>query len=193
LVLTRPVHNPLYILSMVQVNHGLLLQFADDTCLICRGDTNECVSKMLSDDLSSWISASWMQVNVRKSSVMWFRIRQSKARVSPPTCVSGWIFVVLCWAPQVFGGSFWSTVELEYSCWTCLPKDELLFIFNELSSSSVAIAHSASRFSCIISADLCSSCLGPLPEGKFVISVTSLVHSDCQNYLWFTKVWSYFG
>ena len=45
----------------VQVKHGPLLQFADDTCLVCCGNTNESVSKMLSDDLSSlysWIAAS---------------------------------------------------------------------------------------------------------------------------------------
>ena len=68
----------------VQVKQGPLLQFADDTCLVCCGDR---VSKMLSDDLSSLssrIAASRMQVNVRKSSVMWFRIRQPKARVSSP-------------------------------------------------------------------------------------------------------------
>jgi len=48
---------------------------------------------MLSDDLfslSSWISASRMQVNVKKSSAKWFRIRQSKARVSlPPVYLDG--------------------------------------------------------------------------------------------------------
>ena len=71
-----------------QVQHGLLLQFADDTCLICYGTTSESVSKLLSDDLSSFFSCiteSRMQVNVCKSRVMWFRIRQPRPRVSPPS------------------------------------------------------------------------------------------------------------
>ena len=35
-----------------QVQHGPLLQFVDDTCLICCGSSSESVSKLLSKDLS---------------------------------------------------------------------------------------------------------------------------------------------
>ena len=48
----------------------------------------ESVSKLLSDDLSSlssWITKSRMQVNVSKSSIMWFKIRKPKSTVSPPS------------------------------------------------------------------------------------------------------------
>ena len=70
-----------------QVQHGPLLQFADDTCLICCGSSSERVSKLLSEDLSllsSWIAQSRMQVNVGKSCIMWFRISRPKSGVSLP-------------------------------------------------------------------------------------------------------------
>ena len=37
----------------LQVQHGSLLQFADDTCLICCGNTDHDVAQMLSEDLKS--------------------------------------------------------------------------------------------------------------------------------------------
>ena len=49
-----------------QVQHGPLLQFIDDTCLICCGSSSESVSKLLSKGLSLlslWIAQSRMQVN----------------------------------------------------------------------------------------------------------------------------------
>ena len=71
-----------------QVQHGVLLQFADDTCLICCGKSHEETGMLLTEDLTSlsqWIVASHMQVNVNKSSVMWFYIRQSKWKAPPPS------------------------------------------------------------------------------------------------------------
>jgi len=56
-------------------DHGNLLQFADDTTLVCSGDTSEKVEKKLSHDLeliSKWISQSKMQLNINKLSVMCF-------------------------------------------------------------------------------------------------------------------------
>jgi len=56
-----------------QVSHGCLLQFADDTCLICSGDSADAVAQMLQEDLrvlSQWIMTSKMKLNLKKSSVM---------------------------------------------------------------------------------------------------------------------------
>ena len=163
----------------VQVKQGPLLQFADDICLVCCGDR---VSKMLSDDLSSlssWIAASRMQVNVRKSSVMWFRIRQYKARVSSP--------------PVYLDGSSLSCVE--HHKYLGIHFDSQLswnihvgHICKMSYYSSIAIPQNASRLSCIISTDLCSFCLGPFFKGKLVDSTTSFVQLSYQNYLWFTEV-----
>ena len=75
-----------------QVQHGVLLQFADDTCLICCGKSYEETSVLLTEDLtllSQWIVTSHMQVNVNKSSVMWFYIKQSKRRAPPPSVYLG--------------------------------------------------------------------------------------------------------
>ena len=75
-----------------QVQHDVLLQFADDTCLICCGKSYEDTSVLLTEDLtllSRWIVTSHMQVNVNKSGVMWFYIKQSKRRAPPPSVYLG--------------------------------------------------------------------------------------------------------
>ena len=67
-----------------QLQHGPLLQLADDACLICCGSFGGSVSTLLSKDLLSlsyWIAKGHMQVNVRKSSIMWFRIGKPKSGV----------------------------------------------------------------------------------------------------------------
>ena len=64
----------------LQVQHGCLLQFADDTCLISVGDTSDIVAKTLQDDLSmlsQWAIESKMQLNIKKSSIMWFSVKRS--------------------------------------------------------------------------------------------------------------------
>ena len=74
----------IYVNSMPnQVKHGELLQFADDTCLICCGESHIKTSVLLTEDLislSQWIVASHMQVNIDKSSIMWFHCQRSKKR-----------------------------------------------------------------------------------------------------------------
>ena len=67
-----------------QVSNGCLLQFADDTCLICSAESPSAVAAMLQDDLnalSQWIVMSKMRLNLKKSSVMWFSIKPSAAAV----------------------------------------------------------------------------------------------------------------
>ena len=76
----------------LQVWHGTLLQFADDTCLICSGDNYEHVKNMLCDDLSTlskWIKSSKMKFNVSKSSVMWFGMRGRECINVPAVSLDG--------------------------------------------------------------------------------------------------------
>ena len=57
----------------LQVRHSYLLQFVDDTCLICCGRSPTLVSELLNADLhllSFWVQHSKMQFNIKKSSVM---------------------------------------------------------------------------------------------------------------------------
>ena len=76
----------------LQVKDGDLVQFADDTCIICSGKTHKEVSEMLCSDLcslSSWIRGSHMEINVKKSSIMWFNVRSIKGFKSPPISLNG--------------------------------------------------------------------------------------------------------
>ena len=62
----------------LQIQNASLLQFADDTCLICYGDDHTQVKDFLSSDLGSlarWIATSKMQINVERSHVMWFSVK----------------------------------------------------------------------------------------------------------------------
>jgi len=68
------------------VKYGKLLQFADDATLICSFDS---VKMQLTHDLSlvhNWISTSHLQLNIKKSSVMWFTPKLLK-NVSCPSIV----------------------------------------------------------------------------------------------------------
>ena len=68
-----------------QVQHGCLLQFADDTCLICVGDSPDAVAEMLQGDLcvlSHWVALSKMKLNFKKSNVMWFGVKHLAASLS---------------------------------------------------------------------------------------------------------------
>ena len=61
-----------------QIKHDQLLQYADDTALLCLGTTPGDVHQLLSEDLlclTRWISWSKMCLNIEKSSVMWFQPR----------------------------------------------------------------------------------------------------------------------
>ena len=76
----------------LQVKNGVLVQFADDTCIIGSGKTHEEVSELLCNDLcslSSWIRDSHMEVNVRKSNVMWFNVCSIRSFKSPPISLNG--------------------------------------------------------------------------------------------------------
>ena len=67
-----------------QVSNSCLLQFADDTCLVCSAKSPTVVVKLLQDDLdalSQWIVLSKMRLNLKKSSVLWFSIKPSVSAV----------------------------------------------------------------------------------------------------------------
>ena len=68
------------------VKHSCLLQFADDTCLICQGDSPAMVGAHLNADLcllSTWIHYSKMQFNLKKCSVIWFSVRSRNNSAHP--------------------------------------------------------------------------------------------------------------
>ena len=69
-----------------QIRHGKLLQYADDTALICSGINQDIAHQHLSEDLEQlarWIEQSKMRLNADKSSVMWFR-PQTLVGAPPP-------------------------------------------------------------------------------------------------------------
>lgn len=68
------------------VTHSRLLQFVDDTTLICPVEIHAAVREQLCFDLQkiqTWITSIKMKLNVGKSSVMWFA-RKCASRVIPP-------------------------------------------------------------------------------------------------------------
>jgi len=72
-----------------QVKHGKLLQYADDTALICSGTSVDDVHKCLTEDLQSlclWIKQSKMKLNIAKSSVMWFTPKVAANEPSSSVC-----------------------------------------------------------------------------------------------------------
>ena len=73
---------------LLQTQNGSLLQFADDTCLLCYGDDHTQVRDFLSSDLDSlatrWIAASKMQVNVKKSHMIWFSVKSFNSPTTVP-------------------------------------------------------------------------------------------------------------
>ena len=78
-------------LHMAQhVKHGTLLQFADDTALICSGGDCYDVHRQISEDLltvSNWIVSSKMRLNVSKSNVMWFTPASLQTVCFPPVLI----------------------------------------------------------------------------------------------------------
>ena len=83
----------IYVNNMpLQVRNSCLLQFADDTCLICCGQSPTLVSQLLNADLhllSDWVQNSKMQFNIKKSSVMWFSTKSCNAVVQPQVLIDG--------------------------------------------------------------------------------------------------------
>ena len=81
-----------------QVTQGLLLQYADDTTLICSGFTPDIVATTVSIQLShiqSWIDRSRMKLNFTKSCVMWFSVKASRQPTYPPITVDNSILRVV--------------------------------------------------------------------------------------------------
>ena len=81
-----------------QVTQGLLLQYADDTTLICSGSTPEIVASTVSIQLSfiqSWIDRSRMKLNFIKSCVLWFSIKATKPSIYPTITVDNSILRVV--------------------------------------------------------------------------------------------------
>ena len=75
-----------------QVTYGKLLQFADDTALICSEMTQAVAQQNMSSDLSQlaiWIKDSKMQFNITKCSVMRFRSRSKLPSSPPDICIDG--------------------------------------------------------------------------------------------------------
>ena len=75
-----------------------LLQFADDTTLICSGnsfvDVASCMNDYL-DHLCRWITQSKMQLNCSKSSVMWFSVKPICTAALPASSVNNTVLKIV--------------------------------------------------------------------------------------------------
>ena len=58
-----------------QVTDGVLLQYADDTSLVCSGSSPLAAAEVMNQQLQlvyDWVVSNKMQLNFQKSKVMWF-------------------------------------------------------------------------------------------------------------------------
>ena len=81
-----------------QLANGLLLQYADDTTTICTGATPAAVQNTMCSQLSliqQWILQGKMEINFKKSSVMWFKASNHSTKFThPPISVGGVVLQV---------------------------------------------------------------------------------------------------
>ena len=73
-----------------QIFQGLLLQYADDTALICSGPTPAAAGIVMNSQLmliQQWIVASKMKLNYSKSTDMWFKVCNRKQSSEFPDIV----------------------------------------------------------------------------------------------------------
>ena len=74
------------------VRHCRLLQFADDTAVICSGANYDVVRDHLNSDmerLHAWITGSRMRLNAQKSSIMWFSSKRAADVSCLPISING--------------------------------------------------------------------------------------------------------
>ena len=69
----------------LQITDGLLVQYADDTTLVCSGSTPSAAAVLNSQLklIHNWIRNSKMSLNFSKSSVMWFKTKSKKCLKYP--------------------------------------------------------------------------------------------------------------
>ena len=73
--------------SQILVTDGVLLQYADDTTVICGGVNTAAVQTIMCSLISiiqQWVLESKMKMNFRKSSVMWFKASSRSTGFSYP-------------------------------------------------------------------------------------------------------------
>ena len=75
-----------------QLTDGLLLQYPDDTTVICSGVDPSAVRTIMCPQLSliqHWVLQSKMRINFKKSSAMWFRASSRSAGILYPISIDG--------------------------------------------------------------------------------------------------------
>jgi len=111
----------------LQVENGFLVQFADDTCLICYENDHSSVSQMLCEDLCSlhlWVRDSRMSFNVNKSSGSMFGLGNLLR-----------LHQFYWMAPHLrrllLGCCIWQWPSLVFSCFGSLQENGILFILDQ--------------------------------------------------------------
>ena len=171
------------------VKYGRLLQFADDTTLICLVDAQDEVQLQLEYDLGLfcfWLHSSKMKLNIAKSSLMWFRSKWG-ASAHPFVFIDdhqlqeveeqkylGVVFDKLQWGPQV-----------NYIC----KKASYLY---PLKVSDIWYSEDACRIIDSIMIWLCTSSLGDSSAGVLGILISKLTKQNHLGYQIPSQIWPYF-
>ena len=94
-----PLLSLIYVNSLPsQVTNGILLQYADNTTLVCSGTSPLVVAEVMNRQLQlvyDWIVSNKMQLNFQKSKVMWFSASLKKPVSLPEVVVSDKVLEVV--------------------------------------------------------------------------------------------------
>ena len=109
----------LYEFLPAQVTNGLLLQYADDTTVICTGATPTDVQDIRCSQLSliqRWILQSKMNINFKKSCVMWFKASHCSMKTKNPPISVGGVVLQVTEKQKYLGLIFDSSMSWSHPC-----------------------------------------------------------------------------
>ena len=177
----------------LQVEHSSLLQFADDTYLICCDRSPTTVSTLLNVDLrslSSWVCNSKMQFNIKKSSVMWFSTKSCNAVVQPQVLIDETPLLQV--NTQKYLGVTFDSKLTWHSHVAAVYKSMAYYLYligchsKSLPCEILKMLVESLVFSCTVY--LCPTSLGPAISQESLSRINRLHNRGVTYHLWITKI-----
>ena len=106
---------------------ALLLQYADDTTLVCSGPVTASVMNQQLALIHDWLVEHRMRLNVQKSRVMWFRVGRRKLQhLYPHISIDG--VTLQTTEQQIYLGLNFDTLVMGFSGFQCFKKMSYYYI-----------------------------------------------------------------